>query len=67
MDISAISSSLLQKISNSASQTGDAVSVSVMRKAMDIQSAQAAQLIESVTQSMLDPAVRVGQNIDVKV
>ena len=66
MDISAISSSLLQNISNSASQTGDAVTVSVMRKAMDIQSAQAAQLIESVTQSMPDPAVRVGQNIDVK-
>ena len=67
MDISAISSSLLQNISNGASQTGDAVTVSVMRKAMDIQSAQAAQLIESVAQSMPDPAVRVGQNIDVKV
>lgn len=67
MGISAISSSLLQNISNGASQTGDAVTVSVMRKAMDIQSAQAAQLIESVAQSMPDPAVRVGQNIDVKV
>jgi hypothetical protein len=66
MDISAISSSLLQNISNGASQTGDAVTVSVMRKAMDIQSAQAAQLIESVATSMPDPAVRVGQNIDVK-
>ena len=67
MDISAISGSLLQNISNSATQTGDAVTVSVMRKAMDIQAAQATQLIESVAQSMPDPAVRVGQNIDVKV
>ena len=67
MDISAVSSSLLQNISNNATQTGDAVTVSVMRKAMDIQAAQATQLIESVAQSMPDPAVRVGQNIDVKV
>ena len=66
MDISAISSSLLQNISNNATQTGDAVTVSVMRKAMDIQSAQAAQLIESVAQSMPDPAARVGRNIDVR-
>ena len=67
MDISAVSSSLLQNISNSATQSGDAVTVSVMRKAMDIQAAHAAQLIESVAQSMPDPAVRVGQNIDVTV
>ena len=66
MDISAISSSLLQHISNSATQNGDAVTVSVMRKAMDIQAAQATQLIESVAQSMPDPAARVGQNINVK-
>jgi len=67
MEISAISSSLLQQVSNSATQTGDAVTISVMRKALDIQSSQANQLIESVAQSMPDPGSRLGQNINIKV
>lgn len=66
MDVSGISPSLLQQISNGATGNGDAVTVSVMRKALDIQSSQAAQLIESVAQSMPDPAARLGQRIDVR-
>ena len=66
MDISAVSNSLLQQIGNSATQTGDAVSVSLMRKARDIQSSQATQLIESVARSMPDPGTRLGSIIDVK-
>lgn len=66
MDISAVSNSLLRQIGNSATQTGDAVSVSLMRKAMDIQSSQATQLIESVAGSLPDPGTRPGSIIDVK-
>ncbi|MCB1798526.1 MAG: YjfB family protein [Gammaproteobacteria bacterium] len=66
MDISAVSNSLLRQIGNSATQTGDAVSISLMRKAMDIQSSQATQLIESVAGSMSDPGTRLGSIIDVK-
>ncbi|MDJ0740295.1 MAG: YjfB family protein [Gammaproteobacteria bacterium] len=67
MDISGVSASVLQGIGNSATQPGDAVTISVLRKAMDIQASQAAQLIESVAKSMPDPASRVGQNVDVRV
>ncbi len=67
MNISAIPDSLLQQIGNGATQNGDAVTVSVMRKALDIQSSQAAQLIESVAQSVPDPSATLGRNIDVKV
>ncbi len=66
VNISSIPDSLLQQINNSATQSGDAVSVSVMRKALDIQASQAAQLIESVAKSMPDPAARLGQHIDVR-
>ena len=66
MDISAISSSLLQQIGNSATQNGDAVTISVMRKALDIQSSQAAQLIESAAQSAPAPSGSLGQNIDIR-
>lgn len=66
MDISSVSASLLQQIGNSSTQTGDAVSISVMRKALDIQSSQAQQLIESVAQSVPDPGARVGSRLDVK-
>jgi hypothetical protein len=66
MNISSVPDSLLNQIGNSATQTGDAVSVSVMRKALDIQSTQASQLIESVKQSVPDPSSRLGQNINVK-
>jgi len=67
MDVSAVSNSLLQQIGNSATRTGDAVSVTMMRKALDIQSSQATQLIESVAKSMPDPGSRLGQNIDIRV
>ena len=67
MDISAISSSLLQQIGNSATQNGDAVTISVMRKALDIQASQAQQLIQSVDQSVPKPAGHLGQNIDIRV
>lgn len=67
MDSTGISNSLTQQINNSATQTGDAVSISLMRKALDIQSSQAAQLIESVARSMPDPDNRLGQNIDIRV
>lgn len=66
MDIAAIPSSLLQQINNTATRTGDAVSVTMMRKALDIQTAQAAQLIDSVAQSLPDPGGRVGQHIDTR-
>lgn len=66
MDISAISSSLLQQIGNSATASGDAVTVSVMRKALDIQSAQAAQMIESLSSPRPDPAGRVGRHLDIR-
>lgn len=66
MEISAIPNSLLQQINNSATQSGDAVAVTVMRKALDIQARQAAQLIQSVSQGTPDPASRIGQNIDVR-
>ena len=66
MNISAIPDSLLQSISNSSTQNGDAVTISVMRKALDAQASQATQLIESVAQSMPDPAGSLGHNINVK-
>lgn len=67
MDTSGISASLLHNIASSATQNGDAVSISMMRKAMDIQASQASQLIDSVAKSMPDPAARIGANIDVRV
>jgi len=67
MNVSAISDSLLQQINNSATRPGDAVSISVARKAMDIQASQATQLIESVARSMPSPGGSLGQNIDIKV
>jgi hypothetical protein len=67
MVISGISSSLLQQINNGATQTGDAVSIKMMREALDIQSAQAAQLINSVAEGVPAPAKGSGQHIDIKV
>jgi hypothetical protein len=67
MDSTGISNSLIQQINNSATRTGDAVSITMMRKALDIQTLQATQLIESVARSTPDPTSRIGQNIDIKV
>ena len=65
MDISAISNPLLQQIANGATRNGDAVTISVMRKAMDIQASQSMQLIESASQAMPAGDGRLGGNIDV--
>ena len=51
--------------SASGAQAYDAVGISVQRKAMDIQQAQAAQLINSVAQSVPQPSGNLGNNIDV--
>ncbi|MCB1785595.1 MAG: YjfB family protein [Gammaproteobacteria bacterium] len=66
MDISAISSSLIQQINGDATQSGDAVAISVLRKALDVQSTQAAQLIASVAASVPDPGSAVGHHVDVR-
>jgi hypothetical protein len=66
MNASAIPDSLLQQISNGATRPGDAVSVTMLRKALDLQAVQAAQLIASVAQSLPDPAARIGRHIDIK-
>ncbi len=50
MDISGLSS-VVTALATSSPQN-DAVSVSVQKKAMDLQASQAAQLIQSVTDSM---------------
>ena len=51
--------------SASGMQAGDAVGILVQRKAMDIQQSQAAQLINSVAQSVPAPQGNTGNNIDV--
>ena len=66
MTISGIPDSLLQQINNSATRPGDAVAVTMMRKALDIQASQAAQLIQSVNQSTPDRSSRLGSNIDIR-
>ena len=67
MDISGVSNSLLQQISNGATQAGDAVSIKMLRKSLDIQASQATRLIESVAKSMPESGGRLGQHIDIKV
>jgi antitoxin component of MazEF toxin-antitoxin module len=63
MDISAgISTSA---IAATAKSNGDAVTVSVMNKALDTQAAAAAQLIESVAQLSEALPDHLGQNINV--
>ena len=49
MNVSGVSASMAE--ASSSVQTGDAVAVSVQKKAMDIESANAQQLIESVAAS----------------
>lgn len=67
MDISGISGGLLQQISNDATRSGDAVAVTLLRKAMDLHASQAVQMIQAVEQGMPDPSARTGQHVDVKV
>lgn len=45
-------------------RTGDAVTISTMKKAMDIQASTAAQLIESIPAPSSQPS-HLGQNINV--
>jgi len=69
MDIAGVSSSTMASISNSSTRTGDAVAISVQKKAMDIQAQAAGQLIESaaaVSESISESAGRLGANLDVK-
>ncbi|MDX1811443.1 MAG: YjfB family protein [Gammaproteobacteria bacterium] len=65
MDINSISSGVVTQ--NVAQKTGDAVGVTVARKALDIQSSQAAQLIDSVKESVPAPSEpHLGNHINVK-
>ena len=66
MDVSGIYGSMLQQINNGATRTGDAVSITMIRKALDIQASQANQLIQSVADSMPEPGGRIGQHIDIR-
>jgi len=50
----------------SAAQTGDAVSILVMKKAMEMQGQGALALVQSAAQTVANPP-NLGQNVDVKV
>jgi hypothetical protein len=52
-------------LASTAMSNGDAVTVSVMKKAMDIQATSAAQLISSVAQSTQALPDNLGRNINV--
>ena len=70
MELSGISSATLASISGTSTRNGDAVAISVLKKAMDIQASSAAQLIASAQSSAPaspDPASSLGRHIDVKV
>ena len=51
--------------SASGAQAFDAVGISVQKKAMDMQAAQANELIQSVAKSMPSPEGNIGRNLDV--
>ena len=64
MDINTISSGAVAQ--NVAQRTGDAVGVTVARKALDIQQSQAAQLIESASKSAPKPSEpHLGNHVNV--
>ncbi len=65
MDINSIASGVITQ--NKMQKTGDAVGVTVARKAMDIQASQATQLINSVKESSPPPSEpHLGNNINVR-
>ncbi len=64
MDINGIASGAISQASSQ--KTGDAVGVTVARKAMDIQADAAAQLISSVTPAKTASEPHLGNNIDVR-
>ncbi len=64
MNISGLSSAVIQSIAGNATVDHDAVVTTVLKKAMDIQASQASQLIESVAKSMPQSG-NIGSNIDI--
>ena len=50
-----------------SARTGDAVTISTMKKALDIQASMASQLIESIPAPSASLPSNLGQNINVKV
>lgn len=64
MNISGISSVVVQSIAGNATVNNDAVVTSVLKKAMDIQASQASQLIASVAESVPQSG-NLGRNIDI--
>jgi len=69
MDISSLSSAAITSIANSATQNGDAVAITMQKKAMDIQADAAMQLIASAASVQTSPAAtggNLGVNVNVK-
>ena len=64
MDISATISSAA--LASTAEKNGDAITVSVLKKAMDIEVSSEAQLLESVEQSTRGLPDNLGRNLNVK-
>lgn len=48
MNVSGVSASTMMNIANTATQTGDAVAITMQKKAMDMQASTAAQLLNAV-------------------
>lgn len=70
MDLNGISSATIASISGTSTRSGDSLTISVLKKAMDIQADNAAQLIASAQASAPakpDPGSAIGQNLDIKV
>ncbi len=69
MDISSISSTTITSIANSSTRNGDAVAITMQKKAMDIQADAAMQLIASaasVQTSANASGGNLGANVNVK-
>lgn len=62
MDINGLSSSIVAM--NTNQKTGDTIGTTVARKALDIQSSSAAQLISSVEQPAASNESHLGNNFD---
>lgn len=69
MDISTISSATITAIGNTSTRNGDAVAITMQKKAMDMQAVSAMQLIASaasVQTASAQGADALGANLDVK-
>ena len=53
-------------IANSAERVGDAVTISMLKKAMDIQAQNAAALIQALPRPPAQPVGSLGHNLDVR-